>query len=142
MYFADGTIMAQIPFKNGVITGEAIANNENGKKLYTMRFVDNKPNGTRTAYYPNGKIRYTKKYKNGVWTGKDYKEYAENGNLRFEISDDGFATSYLKNDGMNNMVKMSAEEKQNLMKRIDNREEEKKEADSISSLKPQPRKFF
>ena len=28
---------------------------------------------------------YTKKYKNGVWTGKDYKEYAENGNLRFDF---------------------------------------------------------
>ena len=93
--------------------------------------------GARTAYYSDGKVKYVKNYKAGIWDGKSYKEYDENGQLTYEVSDDGLSTTYRKNNGSGTMVKMSDAEKSELLKRIDNREEEKQDLKMLSDLKPQ-----
>ena len=133
--------MARIPYKNGVISGEAAAFDQNGNKLYSMKFVNNKLEGTRTAYYSDGKIKYVKNYKNGIWDGKTYKEYDENGLLKYEIRDEGYVVSYRQNiDGT--MTNMSESEKNLLLKRIDNRDAEKQDMERLTNLKPQPKPIF
>ena len=76
-------------------------------------------------------------YKKGLWTGKSYKEYDENGQLLYEINDKGYETSYLKNNGYGNMIKMSNEEKEELLKRVDTRNFEQQEIEKLSTMKPQ-----
>ena len=94
--------------------------------------------GTRTAYYPDGKIKYIKNYKGGIWDGKTYKEYDENGQLKYEIHDEGYGVSYRQNNA-GTMENMTETEKKLLLNRIDNRDAEKKDLEMLSSLKPQPR---
>ena len=142
LYYENNNIMAKVPYKNDTISGEALAYDRDGNKLYSMNFANNKPEGTRTAYYPNGKIKYIKNYKNGIWDGKSYKEYDENGQLMYEISDDGYSATYRKNNGTGTMIIMPNEEKEALLKRIDNRKAEKKDLEMLKQMKPQQIDFF
>ena len=66
----------------------------------------------------------------------------ENGQLMYEISDDGYSATYRKNNGTGTMIIMPNEEKEALLKRIDNRKAEKKDLEMLKQMKPQQIDFF
>ena len=56
---------------------------------FSQDFSENKMNGIQTIYFPSGQLQFEKMYKDGIWTGDNYKEYDENGNMLIEIYNNG-----------------------------------------------------
>ena len=79
---------------------------------------NNKINGLMKVFYPNGQIRTEKMFENGEWDGQEYREYAEQGNLVYEVSYDGYSTKYYKVDDKGQKVPLDDVEQKRLIDRI------------------------
>ena len=89
-------------------------------------------------YYENGKVASESYYDNGVWNGKDYREYDEEGKIRIKIENKGYGTKYMIYDENGISEPMNDEQIAELLKRIDQREQE----EIMSRNTPAIRKLF
>ena len=63
LYYENGKLKAQIPYKNGKKEGIAKGYYENGKLLEELSYKNNMREGIDKQYYESGKIKYVDTYK-------------------------------------------------------------------------------
>ena len=135
-------VIAEIPYKQGVLSGEGITYDDEGHITKRIKFLNNKMEGIQKTYYPTGQLKSEKMYKDGIWTGNHYKEYAEDGDMIIEIYNNGYNAVYTKRDVSGNMIEMDEKEKEILLSRIDNRVQEKELVDVLKTSAPVKKKYF
>jgi antitoxin component YwqK of YwqJK toxin-antitoxin module len=134
IYDDKGHLSTQIPYVKGVAEGEAVGYYPNGTKLFTVTFKNNRMEGWRKTYHSNGQVYQEKLYKNGAWTGKDYREYDKEGYKKFELSEDNYRLKASKFDDDGKPTDLSEEELNALFNRIDTRKYEKEMMDRYLNL--------
>jgi len=91
-------------------------------------------NGMLTVLYPDGNKQVEKLFKNGFWTGDEYRAYRANGKLAIEIAKDSFGMHYYNVDADGKKTAMTEEEKTKLLDRIDMPYLRDKNAEEIEAL--------
>ena len=141
MYYDNGKPLVVFAYSGGLLNGETVGYYKTGEKFYEATFKNNLRNGWQRYFYENGATAVESLYENGVWNGKDYKEYAENGKILIKIENNGYGTKYFRyEDG--EQVALTEDEKEELLKRIDEREKEQALAQTMSRNTPKIKRFF
>ena len=84
VYYDNGNIKYDIPYKNGKIHGEAMHWDRKGYLINKVNYVNNQFHGEWIDYYNNGNIQHIINYAFGKKNGKEIWYY-ESGNIKSQV---------------------------------------------------------